>query len=97
VDYFSSLFTNFGKNHVGSQMKVIKNYPRFFYEEDSGTIFVLISMKEIEMTLKSFAQSKSPRPDDWSVEFFLHFFDIFGLVLVEMVEESRLSGEICGA
>jgi hypothetical protein len=47
--------------------------------------------------LKSFSKDKSPGPDGWTVEFYLHFFDLLGLDLQELVEDSRLHGKISGA
>jgi hypothetical protein len=48
-------------------------------------------------TLKGFANSKSPGPDGWTVEFFLEFFDILGHNILEAVEESIIKGKIIGA
>jgi len=45
-------------------------------------------------TLKGFANSKSPQPDGWKIEFFLDFFDILGQNILEGVDESRIKGKI---
>jgi len=47
--------------------------------------------------LKAFAKDKSPGPDGWTVEFFLHYFDLVGEDLLGMVEESRRKGEVIKA
>jgi hypothetical protein len=52
--------------------------------------------KEIWEVLKSFAKDKIPGPDGWIVEFFLHFFDLVGVELLEMVEDTRTSGKVIG-
>jgi hypothetical protein len=44
--------------------------------------------------LKAFSKDKSPGPDGWTVEFFLHFFELVGEDLLGMVEESRRKGEV---
>jgi hypothetical protein len=36
-------------------------------------------------------------PDGWTQELFHHFFDFMGVDLVVVVEESRLSGKVCGS
>jgi hypothetical protein len=46
--------------------------------------------------LNSFNKDRSPGPDGWTVEFFLHFFDLVGTDLLDLVEESRLRGRIIG-
>ena len=46
------------------------------------------------MALKSFNKDKSPGPDGWPVEFFLAFFDILGIELVNVVEASRMEGRV---
>jgi hypothetical protein len=44
--------------------------------------------------LKAFSKDKSPGPDGWIVEFFLHYFELVGEDLLGMVEESRRKGEV---
>jgi hypothetical protein len=50
--------------------------------------------EEILEVLKGFAKDKSPGPDGWTVEFFLHFFELVGQDLLDVVEETRLRGEV---
>lgn len=52
--------------------------------------------QEIWEVLKSFAKGESPGLDGWTVEFFLHFFDLVGADLLEMVEDTRSSGKVIG-
>jgi hypothetical protein len=44
-----------------------------------------------------FKKEKSPRPDGWSVELYLHFFDLMGEDLLALVEETLTSGRIEGS
>jgi hypothetical protein len=44
--------------------------------------------------LKDFAKDKSPGLDGWTVEFFLHYYELVGEDLLGMVEESRSRGEV---
>jgi hypothetical protein len=50
--------------------------------------------EEVLVVLKSFSKDKIPRPDGWTVEFFLHYFDLLGDELVELVEDSRTNGTV---
>jgi len=52
------------------------------------------SKEEILEVLKGFTKEKSPGPDGWSVEFYLHYFDLVGQDLCDMVEEMRNRGEV---
>lgn len=56
-----------------------------------------VTLKEILGILKAFPKDKSPSPDDWTVNFFLHFFDMIGSKLVNVVNESRLNSKVVGA
>jgi hypothetical protein len=52
------------------------------------------SKEELWKVLKEFAKDKSPGPYGWTVEFFLHFFELVGEELLEVVEDSRRRGEV---
>ena len=47
--------------------------------------------------MKSFKRDKAPGPDGWTVEFYLHFFEILGPSLVNLVEASRILGKVAPA
>ena len=53
-----------------------------------------ITLKEVDSTLKLFAKDKSPGFDGWTVEFFLHLFDILRPELVRAIEEYLVSSAI---
>jgi hypothetical protein len=58
--------------------------------------FVPVDQSELKAVLTLFKHDKSPGPDGWTVEFFLHFFDLVGVDLLEMVEETRTKGISAG-
>ena len=55
------------------------------------------TLKEVEDVLKGFKKDKSPGPDGWAVEFYLHFFDLVGKDILNVIEHSRLEGRVIGA
>jgi hypothetical protein len=55
------------------------------------------TLQEILVALKSFSKDKSPGPDGWTVEFYLHFFDLVGPDLLALVEDNKLRGKVIGA
>ena len=80
-----------------SQVEVALKFPVMFNAEAGIKLFEPVTVDEILKTLKKFDRSKSPGPDGWTVEFFLHFFDIIGPDLTAMVEESRIQGRVCSS
>jgi hypothetical protein len=62
-------------------------------EEDTLQLERPCTKEELWEVLKLFAKDKSLGPDGWTVEFFLHFFDLVGGDLLEVVEDSRTRGK----
>jgi hypothetical protein len=54
-------------------------------------------LPEIKSILQKFKKERSPGPDGWTSEFFLHFFDLVGEDLLQMVEDSRIKGKVMGS
>jgi len=65
-----------------------------FDKAKNEALFSPVTEKELLEIMKSFKQDKSPGPDGWSIEFFIHFFDLFKRDLLSMVEAFKLSGSI---
>jgi hypothetical protein len=53
-----------------------------------------VTEDELKEVLHSFQKDKSPGPDGWSIEFFLGFYDLLGVDILQVVEESRREGVI---
>ena len=56
--------------------------------EDSISIGAPVTLLEIENILKNFAKSKSLNLDEWTIDFFLQFFDLVGQYLIKVMEKS---------
>jgi hypothetical protein len=56
-----------------------------------------VTKEEVLEVLKGFAKDKSPGPDGWPMEFYLHFYELVAQDLLDVVEESRLKGEVSRA
>jgi hypothetical protein len=63
-------------------------------EEDNHILEKPCSLEDIQNILKGFTKDKIPGPDGWTVEFFLHYFELVGGDLLGMVEESRQNGDV---
>eukprot|EP00253_Pinus_taeda_P012614 PITA_12614 len=68
--------------------------PTIFDDDANKSISQPVSEEELLRIMKSFQKDKCPRPDGWTIEFFLHFFDIFKEDILSLVESSRSSGAI---
>lgn len=68
--------------------------PQIFNDEKNDELFKPITEEELLGVMKAFKKDKCPGPDDWTIEFFIHFFDIIKLDLLRMVEAARISSSI---
>ena len=59
--------------------------------EHSSLLSCPVSLKEIELSLKSFKKYRSPGPDGWPVEFYLYFFDLLSPMLLKNIDLTRTS------
>jgi len=65
-----------------------------FDDKRNEALFQPNSEDELLGIMKSFKKDKSPGPNGWTIEFFIHFFDLIKQDLLRMVEASRMSGSI---
>jgi len=65
-----------------------------FDEVQNESLFQQVSEEELLGVMKSFQKDKIPGPDGWTIEFFIHFFDLIKSDLLQMIEESRISSNI---
>eukprot|EP00253_Pinus_taeda_P001568 PITA_01568 len=94
VNHFKSLFKDNGEITIAEVIQTAQSFHRYVEEEEADSLMEPVSKEEVEGVIKSMAKEKSPGPDGWSVELFLHFFEHIGEEITEVVEESRLKGEI---
>ena len=92
--FFQNIFTNEGLTCLDQQLNVISLFPRMIPLDHSNCLTTQVTLKEIEHSLKSFKKDRSPGPDGWPVEFYLHFFDLLGPILCQLVDSTRISGFI---
>lgn len=59
---------------------------------DANNVMEVKIYKELEAALKCFAHDKSPGPDGWTTEFYLHLYDMFEYELLMVVEQIRILG-----
>ena len=91
-DFFANIYKDEGSTSLDQQLKVISLFPRFIPSEQSSLLSKPVSLHEIELTLKDFKKDRSPGPDGWPVEFYLHFFDLLSPILLKVIDQTRVSG-----
>lgn len=65
--------------------------------ENTANMDEQVTVEKLLQTLNEMVKDKSPRPNGQPDELFLHFLDLMGLDLVNMVETFKMSGKIPGA
>jgi ribonuclease HI len=66
-------------------------------EMEAAELFRPVTLLELKYILTLFKKERSPGPDGWTSEFFIHFFDLVGDDLLQMVEHSRINGKVLGS
>lgn len=94
VTHFKQQFTAPNVINLPDIINLAGNFPRFVGQEDIEDLTQLVTLQELESTLKWFKKDKSPGPDGWPVEFYLAFYDMLGEDLLDVIEESRITGHI---
>eukprot|EP00253_Pinus_taeda_P006972 PITA_06972 len=92
--HFQSLFSDSGEATIGEVMRTAQCFLSFFEEDEAEELTIPVTKDEVESAMKNMGKDKSPSPDGWTIELFLHFFDLIGSEITEVVEESTLKGEI---
>jgi hypothetical protein len=84
-------------NNRNDLIFVARLFPQSVTVEDSNHLDSPCTLQDVLDALKSFNKDKSPGPHDSTVELFLHFFDLVGAELLELMDDSRLRGKVIGA
>lgn len=95
IRYFEILYKNREVVSFEYQIWALDQYLKMFTDESNRDLFRPANLEEILEVLKSFSKDKCLGPDGW--EFFMHFFDLMGHNILDIVEESRTTGKILGA
>jgi hypothetical protein len=92
--HFQTLFKEDRRANIVDIIKMALHFPRFVDEEGNRDLYAEVTETELKDTLQSFQKDKSPSPDDWTIEFYLGFFDLIGGDILKVIEESRLNDRI---
>lgn len=79
------------------QMKFINHMPLMLHESENDIMGRLVTIEELNSVLHACAKEKSPGPDGWGVELYIHFFDLMSQDVLNAVEEYQIKGCVSGA
>lgn len=94
VTYFDQAYKSRGNVNIEDQLWAFEYCPNMSDEDRKQEVYKIVELKKVHSILKTYSKDKCPGLDRWIVELFLHFFDLMGQDLVQMVEQSRLIGII---
>lgn len=94
VKFFNMAYSRDIGRQIEDILWGIELYPTMFDENQNDALYSEVTEYELLVTMKSFQKDKCPGPDGWSVDFFIHFFDLFKAEILNMAEESRINGYI---
>jgi hypothetical protein len=94
INYFKSFYQATGTNQLSDQVEIVRLFPRMVKDEEVMALEKPCTKEEILEVLNGFTKEKSLGPDGRSVEFYLHYFDLVGQDLLDVVEESRTRGVV---
>ena len=96
VDFFQNIFKELEGCPIQEILEVLGFFPRMITEEMNEELTKEIYEEEISHILHTFQKGKIPRPDGFTLEFFIGFYDKIKEDLLVVVKESRKSGKVLG-
>jgi hypothetical protein len=78
--FFKNSYSDQGLTNITDQASITGLFPRLISEREADLLNVACTKEEIWKVLNTFKRDKSPGPDGWTVEFYLHFFDLVGMI-----------------
>lgn len=94
IRYFANFYAKQDDTNMVDQAWMLEHIPRFFDDTAIAHMDKVITGNEVKLVLKSFACDKSPGPDGWPAEFYIHFYDLLGEDLTKVIEQIRIRGYI---
>jgi hypothetical protein len=91
---FQSLFKATPGASLEDIVRLALLFPKFVGEEENHALMEEVSEDELKEVLHNFQKDKIPGPNDWTIEFFLGFYDLIGKDILKLVEETRVRGHL---
>jgi hypothetical protein len=78
--------------NLHDQIETARLFPQMVTDEEARALESPCTKEEILEVIKGFTKEKSLSPDGWTVELYLHYFDLMGQDLLDAIEDSRIKG-----
>ena len=75
-------------------VKSVGYFPTDIFEEENEELIKPVTLQEIKSILTLSKNDKSPSPNGLPIEFYWEFFDVMGMGLLRVIEDSRKCGKI---
>jgi hypothetical protein len=82
---FQTLFKDNRKAKLVDIIKLALHFPSFADEEDNQNLFVEVTETELKDTMQSFQKDKISGSDEWTIEFYLGFFELIGKDILKFI------------
>jgi hypothetical protein len=92
--HFKSFYQAPPAPSLTDQTIVASLFPSMITPEEARSLLSPCTKTELFEIINSFKKEKSPGPDGWSVELFLHFFELMCPDLLEVMEDSKSRGVV---
>ena len=89
VNHFKEIMTKYNNERDQDIDRIISLIPNIVTREDNENLTKPISMQEVEGVMQQMDQGKSLGPDEFTTNFFHHFWDMPKEKVWAIVEESR--------
>jgi hypothetical protein len=95
VKYFKNFFKPSINDITEEQVRVANQYPKMLDINEAKELYKHVTLIELEAILKLFKKEKSPGPNGWSVELYLHFLRLWVEIFQEWKEIERIVQLLC--
>ena len=93
IDFYGNLFA--AENiDLPSQQQLFSNVKEKLSDTDCDLCQGTVTLAEISAAVKSLSLNKSPGPDGFTLEFYLHFWNLLGPILVNVYNDSFNRGSL---
>jgi hypothetical protein len=97
VSHFSRLYKKANNLDIQGMVSTATLFPSFVSTAEAAELYKPVTLSELKQILDKFKLERSPGPDGWTTEFFCFFFELVGPDLLQMVENTRITGKIVGS
>ena len=74
---------------ISNELEVVKHYPKIFEQSDCHIMVAPIIEEVVLNTLKRCKGDKILGPYRWTIELYIHLFDLIGKRVTEVLEDTR--------